>query len=433
MLSARIIHRTNTCAAPSPFSRLSRLKKPSPGLPANPFASSVPAPASQLVKWLSSEDLVACCGACRALHSLCQEPAQWRRLCILRWGTGVSAYLQGNITSWRVLYFERDRDELSTASKSGPLSDIYVQMQMAKRSEARSLVRMRMRMRARAQTCGAMCGAASRKSALGPPRERRGHGQNNGSLTIAFVDPRCGSAGAHESVVEGGGDGRGRADDDGGGGAPPHAVPPHAPPHAAGGGSSALPRARNNTEWKKKGSQSHSHPLCPACSSQNPLPIPLHPFNPAPSPLPLLQAIWRRSKRLGDGASHALCSSRAGCSYHRIADVHVCAASGKLHVCGELCRQERVFQGECTLMCAVTGEPVGQSFFVGEYGGGAAEGIDEARLLLPPPVRWVGRGREGRGTHLPLPFLSACSSVSFVRSTLNLPLPSCSTPGTAGG
>lgn len=76
--------------------------------------------------------------------------------------------------------------------------------------------------------------------------------------------------------------------------------------------------------------------------------------------------MWRRQRHLGDGASHASCSSDAGCSYHKIGDVFVCAGSGRLHVCGDACRQERVIQGECTVLCAVTGEPVGQSFFVGE-------------------------------------------------------------------
>lgn len=88
--------------------------------------------------------------------------------------------------------------------------------------------------------------------------------------------------------------------------------------------------------------------------------------------------MWRRRNRLGDGAAHARCSSDAGCTYHKIADVFVCTGSGKLHVCSDACRQDRVAQGECTVLCAVTGEPVGQSFFVdaaeeGEDAEGAGE------------------------------------------------------------
>ena len=60
-------------------------------------------------------------------------------------------------------------------------------------------------------------------------------------------------------------------------------------------------------------------------------------------------ARWRASKGLGDGTdlrSRHTCSLESGCSFHRVgADVFVCEATGRAHVCDDDCRERVVERG----------------------------------------------------------------------------------------
>jgi hypothetical protein len=56
---------------------------------------------------------------------------------------------------------------------------------------------------------------------------------------------------------------------------------------------------------------------------------------------------WRASKGLGDGTGPAsrahTCSLGHGCAFHRIgADIFVCEATGRAHVCDDACRERVV-------------------------------------------------------------------------------------------
>lgn len=90
------------------------------------------------MKWLSAEELVACSKACRALHALGRDPAQWRRLCVLRWGSSLAQNIHGRHDNWRAVYFEKDREEIEAARKLGAESELFMQAQAARRSEVRA-------------------------------------------------------------------------------------------------------------------------------------------------------------------------------------------------------------------------------------------------------------------------------------------------------
>lgn len=92
----------------------------------------------QLVKWLSAEELVICARTCRALQTACGEPTLWRRLYRLRWGAADHRLVESQNHNWKVLYIERDGEDIREARSGGAMSDIYVQMHAAKRAEAPS-------------------------------------------------------------------------------------------------------------------------------------------------------------------------------------------------------------------------------------------------------------------------------------------------------
>jgi len=108
-------------------------------------------------------------------------------------------------------------------------------------------------------------------------------------------------------------------------------------------------------------------------------------------------ARWRASKGLGDGTdlrSRHTCSLESGCSFHRVgADVFVCEATGRAHVCDDDCRERVVDMDGMSEMCSISGRSFdrileeGAEGMTGVAGGAAAYGVGD-----PTGERgWLGR------------------------------------------
>ncbi|KAH7427800.1 hypothetical protein KP509_10G060600 [Ceratopteris richardii] len=100
-----------------------------------------------ILKFLSSEDLVTCATVCQFLRRVASDESLWRRLYCLRWGLP-STFKQGaqpRGCAWKQLYFERDRADMIEFVRNTPVEfrEYYIQMQAAKRSQAPILAQIK--------------------------------------------------------------------------------------------------------------------------------------------------------------------------------------------------------------------------------------------------------------------------------------------------
>lgn len=90
-----------------------------------------------ILKFLSSEDLVACSLVCKFLNGVASDESLWRQLYCLRWGL-VLPTKKPRECAWKKLYIKRDADDMVEFVRNCPmeLKEYYIQMQAAKRSQA---------------------------------------------------------------------------------------------------------------------------------------------------------------------------------------------------------------------------------------------------------------------------------------------------------
>ncbi|XP_075109451.1 F-box protein SKIP31 isoform X1 [Nicotiana tabacum] len=90
-----------------------------------------------ILKFLSSEDLVACSLVCKFLNGVASDESLWRRLYCLRWGL-VLPTKKPRECAWKKLYIKRDADDMVEFVSNCPteFKEYYIQMQTAKRSQA---------------------------------------------------------------------------------------------------------------------------------------------------------------------------------------------------------------------------------------------------------------------------------------------------------
>lgn len=90
-----------------------------------------------ILKFLSSEDLVACSLVCKFLNGVASDESLWRRLYCLRWGL-VLPTKKPRECAWKKLYIKRDADDMVEFVRNCPteFKEYYIQMQAAKRSQA---------------------------------------------------------------------------------------------------------------------------------------------------------------------------------------------------------------------------------------------------------------------------------------------------------
>ncbi|CAN6461417.1 unnamed protein product [Victoria cruziana] len=90
-----------------------------------------------ILKFLSSEDLMACSLVCRFLNFAASDEFLWRRLYCMRWGL---AHPPGKLRAcaWKKLYMQRDEEDMVEFVRNTPaeFKEYYIQMQVAKRSQA---------------------------------------------------------------------------------------------------------------------------------------------------------------------------------------------------------------------------------------------------------------------------------------------------------
>ncbi|XP_031482352.1 F-box protein SKIP31 [Nymphaea colorata] len=90
-----------------------------------------------ILKFLSSEDLVACALVCRFLNFAASDEFLWRRLYCMRWGLA-SPTGKPRACAWKKLYIQRDEEDMVEFVRNTPaeFKEYYIQMQVAKRSQA---------------------------------------------------------------------------------------------------------------------------------------------------------------------------------------------------------------------------------------------------------------------------------------------------------
>ncbi|XP_044504394.1 F-box protein SKIP31 isoform X2 [Mangifera indica] len=91
----------------------------------------------QILKFLSSEDLVSCSLACRFLNYAASDESLWRRLYCMRWGL-LPPNKSLRVCAWKKLYIQRDEEDMVELVRncSAEFKEYYIQMQVAKRSQA---------------------------------------------------------------------------------------------------------------------------------------------------------------------------------------------------------------------------------------------------------------------------------------------------------
>ncbi|XP_050366669.1 F-box protein SKIP31 isoform X2 [Argentina anserina] len=90
-----------------------------------------------ILKFLSSEDLIACSLVCRFLNQAASDESLWQRLYRMRWGLQPPTRKLRDCP-WKHLYIKRDEEDMVDIGRNCPVEfkEYYVQMQAAKRSEA---------------------------------------------------------------------------------------------------------------------------------------------------------------------------------------------------------------------------------------------------------------------------------------------------------
>ncbi|KAH7519147.1 F-box protein SKIP31 [Ziziphus jujuba] len=90
-----------------------------------------------ILKFLSSEDLVACALVCRFLNYVASDESLWRRLYCMRWGL-LPPSRKLRECPWKKLYIERDEEDMVEFVRNcqPEFKEYYIQMQAAKRSQA---------------------------------------------------------------------------------------------------------------------------------------------------------------------------------------------------------------------------------------------------------------------------------------------------------
>ncbi|XP_047974866.1 F-box protein SKIP31 isoform X1 [Salvia hispanica] len=89
-----------------------------------------------ILKFLSSEDLVSCTLVCRFMSFAASDESLWRRLYCMRWG--LLPPKKPRECAWKNLYIKRDEEDMAEFVRSCPteFKEYYIQMQVAKRSQA---------------------------------------------------------------------------------------------------------------------------------------------------------------------------------------------------------------------------------------------------------------------------------------------------------
>ncbi|KAL2517316.1 F-box protein SKIP31 [Abeliophyllum distichum] len=89
-----------------------------------------------ILKFLSSEDLIACSLVCRFLNYAASDESLWRRLYCMRWG--LLPPKKPRECAWKKLYIQRDEEDMEEFVRDCPseFKEYYIQMQVAKRSQA---------------------------------------------------------------------------------------------------------------------------------------------------------------------------------------------------------------------------------------------------------------------------------------------------------
>lgn len=90
-----------------------------------------------ILKFLSSEDLIACSLVCRFLNYAASDESLWRRLYCMRWGL-LPPTRKLRECPWKKLYIQRDEEDMVELVRNCSLEfkEYYIQMQAAKRSQA---------------------------------------------------------------------------------------------------------------------------------------------------------------------------------------------------------------------------------------------------------------------------------------------------------
>ncbi|CAN1143925.1 F-box protein SKIP31 [Linum perenne] len=113
--------------------RISRSRRIGSGI----FSQVPPELFPQILKFLSSEDLVSCSLVCRFMNCAASDESLWRRLYCMRWGLlpPTNNLSQG---PWKTLYIQRDEEDMVNLLRNcqPEFKPYYIQMQAAKRSQA---------------------------------------------------------------------------------------------------------------------------------------------------------------------------------------------------------------------------------------------------------------------------------------------------------
>lgn len=89
-----------------------------------------------ILKFLSSEDLIACALVCRFLSNAASDEFLWRRLYCMRWGL-LAPTKKLRECPWKKLYIQRDEEDMVELVRNcqPEFKEYYIQMQAAKRSQ----------------------------------------------------------------------------------------------------------------------------------------------------------------------------------------------------------------------------------------------------------------------------------------------------------
>ncbi|KAI4312865.1 hypothetical protein MLD38_037655 [Melastoma candidum] len=90
-----------------------------------------------ILKFLSSEDLMVCSMVCKSMNYAACDESLWRRLYRMRWGLPPQS-TKIRQCAWKKLYIQRDEEDMADLVRNCPseFKEYYIQMQAAKRSQA---------------------------------------------------------------------------------------------------------------------------------------------------------------------------------------------------------------------------------------------------------------------------------------------------------